>query len=181
MLLSTPSPDIGWQAVDFTLLDPDGDAHAMSSAMGENGLLIAFLCNHCPYVKAVIDRFAEDARILQSEGIGVLAVMPNDYEAYPADAPARMKEFAEAHAFTFPYVVDEDQSVALTYGAVCTPDFFGFDRDGALRYRGRLDDARMGDAATRTPELVNAMRQIAATGAGPEEQMPSMGCSIKWK
>jgi peroxiredoxin len=181
MLLSTPGPELGWQAVDFTLEDPDGVAYAMSEQMGENGILIAFICNHCPYVKAIVDRLAADARVLQSEGFGVLAVMPNDYGAYPADAPPLMKRFAEEHGFTFPYLVDEDQSVARTYGAVCTPDYFGFNREGSLQFRGRLDDARMGDATDRTPELLDAMRQIAETGAGPADQIPSMGCSIKWR
>jgi peroxiredoxin len=181
MLLSTPAPDIGWQAADFTLRDPDGVPCTMSEQVGENGLLIAFICNHCPYVKAVVDRFAADAKVLQSEGFGVIAVMPNDYGAYPTDAPPLMKRFAEAHDFSFPYLVDEEQTVARAYRAVCTPDFFGFDREGSLRYRGRLDDARMGDASDRTPELLDAMRQIAEIGAGPETQIPSMGCSIKWR
>ncbi|MEN8376856.1 MAG: thioredoxin family protein [Gemmatimonadota bacterium] len=181
MLLPTPDAELGWQAADFTLKDPDGLSYTMSEEMGENGLLIAFICNHCPYVKAVVDRLSADAKVLQSEGIGVLAVMPNDYGAYPTDAPPLMKKFAEAHDFSFPYVVDEDQSVAKAYGAVCTPDFFGLNRDGVLQFRGRLDDARMSDATDRTPELVNAMRQIAKTGVGPEGQIPSMGCSIKWR
>ncbi|MEN0041565.1 MAG: redoxin domain-containing protein, partial [Pseudomonadota bacterium] len=108
------------------------------------------------------------------------AIMSNDYRDYPADAPPRMLEFAAKYGFTFPYLVDEDQSVGKAYGAVCTPDFFGFDGKGTLQYRGRLDDARMGDATNRTPELLNAMRMIAETGQGPDQQEPSMGCSIKW-
>ena len=180
MLLDTPLCDFGWEAPDFALSDPDGRSHELSDQMGKNGLLIAFICNHCPYVKAIADRLAQDARTLQAEGIKVLAVMSNDYRDVPADAPPEMKRFAEAHGFTFPYLVDEDQSVGRAYGAVCTPDFFGFNTNGELQYRGRLDDARMGDAEGRTPELLNAMRQIAETGKGPQEQTPSMGCSIKW-
>ncbi len=181
MLLKTPDAELGWKAADFTLRDPDGVSYTMSERMGENGLLVAFICNHCPYVRAVIDRFSADAEVLQSEGFGVLAVMPNDYEAYPTDAPPLMKRFADEHRFSFPYLVDEDQSVARAYGAVCTPDFFGLNREGSLQYRGRLDDARMGDATDRTPELLDAMRRIAETGVGPEGQIPSMGCSIKWR
>ena len=180
MLLDTPVCDFGWKAPDFTLSDPEGRSYRMADHVGENGLLIAFICNHCPYVKAIAGRLSLDARTLQAEGINVLAVMSNDYRDVPADAPDKMTRFAAEHDFSFPYLVDEDQSVGCAYGAVCTPDFFGFNRHSELQYRGRLDDARMGDAAERTPELLNAMREIAATGRGPEEQTPSMGCSIKW-
>ncbi len=180
MLLDTPICDFGWKAPDFTLADPDGRSYRMSEHLGGKGLLIAFICNHCPYVKAIADRLVEDVKVLQAEGINVLAVMSNDYVDVPADAPPNMKRFAEQHGFTFPYLVDEDQSVGRSYNAVCTPDFFGLNSDGELQYRGRLDDARMGEASDRTPELLNAMRQIAETGTGPETQTPSMGCSIKW-
>ena len=181
MLLSTPTVDTGWQAQPFTLSDADGKEYGLQDLYGKNGLLIAFICNHCPYVKAVIDRFVADARVLQSEGINVVAIMPNDYQRVPDDSPENMKRFAAQHRFSFPYLVDEDQSVARAYDAVCTPDFFGFDRNGKLQYRGRIDDARMGDAAKRKPELLEAMRLIAATGKGPAEQHASMGCSIKWR
>lgn len=181
MLLSTPTVETGWQAQPFTLSDPDGRAHNLKDLFGENGLLIAFICNHCPYVKAVVDRFVADARALQSQGISVVAIMPNDYQHYADDSPQNMKRFAALHEFSFPYLVDEDQSVARAYDAVCTPDFFGFDRNGKLQYRGRLDDARMGDSANRKPELLEAMRMVAAAGKGPEEQHASMGCSIKWR
>jgi len=181
MLLDTPICNFGWKALDFTLKDPDGKAFNMKDNLGEKGLLIAFICNHCPYVKAIGTRFAEDTQLLISEGINVLAVMSNDYKYVPADSPANMKKFAEYYGFPFPYLVDEDQSVGKAYGAVCTPDFFGFNKDGELQYRGRLDDARMENAEHRTKELVNAMRQIAETGKGPQQQTPSMGCSIKWR
>lgn len=181
MLLDTPICDFGWPAPDFTLATPEGVAHRMRDHLGDKGLLIAFLCNHCPYVQAIADRLAADAAVLMSEGVGVLAVMSNDYHAHPADAPARMTAFARQHGFGFPYLVDEDQAVARAYGAVCTPDFFGLDASGGLQYRGRLDDARMGEARDRVPEMLNAMRQIAETGQGPAAQTPSMGCSIKWR
>ncbi len=181
MLVNTPKVSIGWQASAFTLPNPDGETFALDQLYGDNGLLVAFICNHCPYVVAVANRFAEDARVLQSEGINVVAINSNDFTSYPADSPAKMKLFASQYNFSFPYLVDEDQSVARAYDAVCTPDFFGFDRNGALQYRGRLDNARMDGDADRTPELLNAMRQIAKTGTGPSGQLASMGCSIKWR
>ena len=181
-LLDTPVCEFGWPAPDFTLRTPDGAAHSMRDHLTDRGLLIAFICNHCPYVIAVAERLAEDTRTLMDEGTGVLAVMSNDYRDYSADAPPAMERFAARHGFAFPYLVDEDQAVGRAYGAVCTPDFFGFNARGELQYRGRLDDAGMrGDASTRTPELLDAMRRIAETGEGPREQVPSMGCSIKWR
>lgn len=181
MLLDTPVCDFGWKASHFSLSDPDGTSYTLETSMGENGLLIAFICNHCPYVHAVIERLVADAKTLQQEGFGVLAVMSNDYRYVPADSPAQMKLFASQHGFTFPYLVDADQSVGRTYGAICTPDFFGFNNKAELQYRGRLDDSGMQEATNRTPELLNAMRQIASTGNGPQHQSPSMGCSIKWR
>jgi len=180
MLLDTPICDFGWQAPDFTLKDPAGQSYTLSDHYGEKGVLIAFICNHCPYVKAIGERLAEDARELMGEGINVLAVMSNDYSDYPADSPANMLRFAEHYGFPFPYLVDEEQAVGKAFGAVCTPDFFGLNAKGELHYRGRLDDVGRGASAGRTRELVNAMRQIAETGQGPREQVPSMGCSIKW-
>jgi len=180
MLLDTPICDFGWKAPDFTLEDPDGTPFTMSDHLGEKGLLVAFICNHCPFVQTIGERLAEDTRLLKSEGINVLAVMSNDFRAVPVDSPENMKLFAEHFGFDFPYLVDKDQSVGKAYGAICTPDFFGFNKDGELQYRGRLDDARMGDATNRNKELINAMRLIAETGHGPREQSPSMGCSIKW-
>lgn len=180
MLLDTPICDFGWKAPSFTLKDPDGKSYSLESQIGEKGLLIAFICNHCPYVQAVIDRLVADAKVLQQEGINVLAIMSNDYSYVPSDSPANMKRFANLHRFTFPYLVDENQSVGKAYGAVCTPDFFCFNAKGELQYRGRLDDARMGDATNRKTELLDAMRLIASTEKGPQEQIPSMGCSIKW-
>lgn len=181
MLLDTPICDFGWKAPDFTLPDANGKMFTMSEHLGDNGLLIAFICNHCPYVKAIADRLAADTDFLMSQGINVLAVMSNDFANYPSDSPENMKLFSSKHHFLFPYLVDEQQIVAKAYDAVCTPDFFGLNKHGELQYRGRLDDARMDDATLRIPELMNAMTLIAETGSGPAEQTPSMGCSIKWK
>ena len=181
MLLDTPVCDFGWKAPHFTLKDAYGESYSMAEHLGDKGLLIVFICNHCPYVQRIGQRLAEDTALLMSEGINVLAIMSNDYTRVEADSPDNMKQFAKQYGFTFPYLVDEDQSVGQQYGAVCTPDFFGFNRQGELQYRGRLDDARLGDSENRTPELINAMRMIAATGQGPETQFPSMGCSIKWR
>jgi peroxiredoxin len=180
MLLEPPICAFGWKAPDFTLFDPDGKSFSMSTHLGDKGLLIMFICNHCPYVQAIAERLSADTRMLMLEGINVLAVMSNDYRYVPADSPDNMRRFASQHNFAFPYLIDEDQAVGQAYGAVCTPDFFGFNSKGELQYRGRLDNARMGDATNRKPELVNAMRQIAATGNGPKQQTASIGCSIKW-
>lgn len=181
MRLETPICNFGWKAPDFSLKTPAGDSYTMSECLGDKGLLIAFICNHCPYVKAIAERLAADTQQLMNEGINVLAVMSNDYQQYPSDSPDNMLQFAIENRFQFPYLVDEDQAIARAYDAICTPDFFGFNAGGELQYRGRLDDAKLGDASERTPELLQAMRAIAATGAGPVEQTPSMGCSIKWR
>ena len=181
MLLDTPLCDFGWLAPDFTLLDPDGHAFTLSRHLGDKGLLIMFICNHCPYVQAIASRLATDTRVLIDEGIQVAAVMSNDYRSVPSDSPANMKRFAAQHDFAFPYLVDEDQTVGRAFGAVCTPDFFGFNKNGELQYRGRLDDARAGGDAPRQNELLDAMRLIARTQKGPEHQIASMGCSIKWR
>ncbi|KZK79058.1 Thiol-disulfide oxidoreductase ResA [Pseudovibrio sp. Ad13] len=181
MLLNTPICDFGWKAPEFTLKDADGTSFTMSDQIGESGLLIAFICNHCPYVQAIADRLAEDMKQLKAEGFGVLAVMSNDYRSVPADGPSFMKKFTKEFGFKFPYLLDETQEVGRAYNAVCTPDFFGFNNKGELQYRGRLDDAGFDDPTNRTPELLNAMHQVARTGHGPEDQIPSIGCSIKWK
>lgn len=181
MLLDSSVCDFGWKAPDFTLLDPDGKSFTMSEYLGDKGLLVIFICNHCPYVKRIAKRLSEDTAILMEEGINVFAIMSNNYHLYESDSPEKMKVFAEKFGFKFPYLVDEEQSVGREYNAICTPDFFGFNNKGELQYRGRLDDAKMGDPANRTPELLKAMRLIAETGKGPELQHPSIGCSIKWR
>ena len=179
----TPTPvcDFGWKAPDFALPATDGKTYALSDVAGPNGTLIMFICNHCPYVLAVLDRILRDAHDLSAEGIGVAAICSNDAQAYPADSFDRMREMAQAHGFPFPYLHDADQSVARALGAACTPDFFGLNAQGALQYRGRLDasGAKPAPEGARR-ELYDAMVQIARTGAGPREQTPSIGCSIKW-
>ncbi|MEM9576250.1 MAG: thioredoxin family protein [Pseudomonadota bacterium] len=181
MKLETPVCHFGDTAPHFRLRDAHGAEHDFSDLRGEKGVLVAFICNHCPYVVALADRLAADAAALQADGIGVVAINSNDYASYPADAPEKMPAFSSRYGFSFPYLIDEDQSVARAFGAVCTPDFFGFNADGLLQYRGRLDDAGMGKGQERTTELLDAMRQIAVTGKGPQSQTPSMGCSIKWR
>lgn len=181
MLLHTPSATLGTPAPPFALPDLSGATVTLDQARGTKGLVVAFLCNHCPYVKGIIERIVLDATALASAGVGFVAIMSNDFARYPADRPERMTEFAAAHGFGFPYLLDADQSIARAYGAVCTPDFFGYDAAATLRYRGRLDSAGMGDPDGRVAELRDAMLAIAAGGAAPETQEASMGCSIKWK
>ncbi|MCP4314838.1 MAG: thioredoxin family protein [Hyphomicrobiales bacterium] len=173
--------EFGWKAPDFSLQDPHGKPHAMADYIGPNGLLIMFICNHCPYVKAIAERLATDSNELMENGVGVLAIMSNDYNHVAEDNPENMVLFAQRYGFKFPYLVDEDQSVGRVFDAKCTPDFFGFNSLGELQYRGRLDDARHGNADNRVRELVNAMNMIAETGNGPRDQTPSIGCSIKWR
>lgn len=172
----------GMAAPDFALSGTDGRTHSLREIAGTNGTVVMFICNHCPYVKAVVDRIVRDVKELQALGIGCVAINANDAVAYPEDSFDNMKQFAREHGFTFPYLYDESQQVARAYGAVCTPDFFGFNRDMKLQYRGRLDaSGRAPAAAGARRELYEAMKQIAATGIGPAEQTPSIGCSIKWK
>ncbi|CAA7619800.1 thioredoxin family protein [Magnetospirillum sp. UT-4] len=182
MAVETPICDFGWRAPDFALPGTDGRVWRLADARGPAGLLVMFICNHCPYVKAVVDRMVRDARDLQALGIGIAAVMSNDSSQYPEDSFDNMQAFAAAHGFTFPYLHDETQAVARAYGAVCTPDFFGFDAALGLQYRGRLDASkREAGPADARRELFEAMAAVAAGKGGPAEQIPSMGCSIKWK
>ncbi len=182
MAVSPPVCDFDWPAPDFTLPATDGNTYQLSGLAGAKGTLIMFICNHCPYVLGVMDRLIATALHLQDNGISVVAICSNDAESYPQDSFDKMKEMAETHAFPFPYLHDADQSVAHAYGAVCTPDFFGFNAQGGLQYRGRLDTAGRGPVGPDTQhDLVNAMDMIAETGQGPRTQIASMGCSIKWK
>ena len=177
----TPVCQFGWPAVDFDLPGVDGKFYGLQDIRGPKGTLIMFICNHCPYVRAIVDRLVADVKALQDEGIGAAAVMPNDTKAYPADSFENMQVFAREHGFTFPYLLDESQAVAKAYGAVCTPDFFGFNADLGLQYRGRLDESKKESAPNARRELLEAMQQVARTGEGSAAQIPSMGCSIKWK
>ena len=177
-----PVCDFGWAAVDAALPGVDGKMHSIFDQAGLNGLVVAFICNHCPYVKAVIGRIVRDAEDLKAEGIGFVAISSNDAKAYPEDSFLNMQRFASAHGFGFPYLHDEDQTVARAYDAVCTPDFFGFNKELKLQYRGRLDASRKeAGAPDLRRDLFEAMKQVARTGNGPRDQIASMGCSIKWK
>jgi len=183
-MVSTPTPvcDFGRKAVDFDLPGVDGKRHTLASAAGPNGLLVMFICNHCPYVKAVIERIVRDTRELATLGVGSIAIMSNDPSDYPEDSWENMVQVAKQFDFPFPYVLDETQAVAQAYGAVCTPDFFGYNGQLELQYRGRLDESRKETApAGVRRDLFEAMKEVALTGAGPREQIPSIGCSIKWK
>lgn len=180
--LETPICDFGKKAIDFNLPGVDGRHWSLRQCMGEKGLLVMFICNHCPYVKAVHERIIRDARELKQFGIESVAIMSNDTVEYPEDSFANMKLIAEQYAYSFPYLFDESQQVAKAYGAVCTPDFFGYNAGFELQYRGRLDASRKETAPPDTRrDLFEAMKQIAETGRGPEQQIPSIGCSIKWK
>lgn len=177
-----PVCDFGWKAPSFRLPATDGKTYTLDGLKGPNGTLVMFICNHCPYVQAVLDRIVRDAADLAALGVATVAISSNDAVTYPEDSFAAMRDVAAAHGFPFPYLYDESQDVARSYGAVCTPDFFGFDRDLGLQYRGRLDSSgrEPGQAAARR-ELFEAMKGVAETGRGPAGQIPSMGCSIKWK
>jgi len=182
MALQSPTRQGTEKLVDFSLKGTDGKTYSLAGVKGRNGTLVMFICNHCPYVKGVIDRLVEDVRAMQAEGIGAVAIMSNDAANYPDDSFDNMKRFAKAHGFVFPYVIDETQEVARAYGAVCTPDLFGFNGEGRLEYRGRVDSAGSRPAlGNEKRELRDAMLQIARTGKGPAEQIPSVGCSIKWR
>ena len=180
--LNPPVCDFGLPAKDFALPGTDGRQHALADCRGPNGLLVMFICNHCPYVQAVIDRIVRDCRELAALGIGSVAIMSNDVAAYPEDSFENMAQLARKLDFPFPYLFDETQAVASAYGAVCTPDFFGYNAKGELQFRGRLDASGRNPSSDDTPrELIDAMTLVAETGHGPAAQTPSIGCSIKWK
>jgi len=173
--------DFGWKAVDFNLAGVDGARYRLADVRGPNGLLVMFICNHCPYVKAVLDRIVRDCAELSTHGVGSVAIMSNDPADYPEDSFENMKRVARERKFPFPYVLDESQEVARAYGAVCTPDFFGFNAGLELQYRGRLDASRKDPVPNARRELFEAMVGIARSGSGPKEQVASIGCSIKWR
>ena len=180
--LETPVCEFGLPAIDFSLPGVDGQNWSLEQARGDKGLLVMFICNHCPYVKAIRDRLVRDTRELQDYGINAVAIMSNDPAEYAEDSFENMVRVAEEFDFPFPYLIDETQEVAKAYGAVCTPDFFGYNAGLELQYSGRLDASRKQAAAPDARrDLFDAMKQVAQTGRGPEQQIPSMGCSIKWK
>lgn len=179
--LNPPVCDFGWKAPDFNLQNVDGNMISRDQIMGKNGLLVMFICNHCPYVKAILPRLIADVRELKMLGINTVAIMSNDPKEYQEDSFDNMKKIAYEMDFPFPYLSDKTQEIAKEYGAVCTPDFFGFNNKAELQYRGRFDESRKETAPQSTRDLFKAMKQIAETGQGPKEQIASIGCSIKWK
>jgi peroxiredoxin len=179
--LIPPTCEFGRAAIDFRLKGTDGAWHTLAAARGPRGILVMFICNHCPYVKSALDKIIRDTAELKTHGIGSIAIMSNDPNAYPEDSPECMARIAQQKGFGFPYVLDETQEIAKAYGAVCTPDFFGYNAKLELQYRGRLDSSGHTADPKAPRELFNAMAQIARTGEGPREQVSAMGCSIKWR
>jgi len=178
--IQPPVCDFGWQAPDFSLKNVDGTTLSRDLLMGKNGLLVMFICNHCPYVKAILPRLIADVTELKMLGVNTAAIMSNDPTDYPEDSFENMQRIANDMDFPFPYLIDPTQEVAKAYDAVCTPDFFGFNNKGELQYRGRFDESRKETAPNSTRDLFHAMKQVAETGHGPKEQIQSIGCSIKW-
>ncbi len=180
--LNPPVCDFGVKATDFKLLGVDGKNWTLKNCMGSNGLLVIFICNHCPYVKAIHSRILRDTTELKGYGIESVAIMSNDTVNYPEDSYENMQIIAKEHNYPFPYLFDETQETAKAFGAVCTPDFFGYNASFQLQYRGRLDASRKDTAPEGTRrDLFEAMKLIAQTGKGPADQIASLGCSIKWK
>ena len=178
--LQTPPAEIGWRARDFELKGVDGNIYDLNKARGAKGLLVMFICNHCPFVQAVMDKIIRDVSELKKHGINAIAIMSNDTNTYPDDSFENMKKLAAEKNFPFPYVIDESQEVAKAYGAVCTPDFFGFNSNLELQYRGRLDESRMENVPDAERDLYEAMKEIAEKGKTSRPQYNSIGCSIKW-
>ena len=182
MPVNATNENLGWKAPNFSLLDVSGKKLSLDDVKGENGTLIMFICNHCPYVTAVTKDIVEDCKKLKDIGINSVAICANDAENYPEDSFDNMILFAKKNQFDFPYLVDETQEIAKTYDAVCTPDFFGYNKNLELQYRGRLRELKnLIPVRSGESDLLKAMKQIAETNKGPENQIPSAGCSIKWK
>jgi peroxiredoxin len=182
MAAQAPHGDLGFSAPSFSLPATDGKSYSLADLKGDKGTVVAFICNHCPYVVGMIDRLVRDARELESLGVNTIAICSNDAVSYPEDSFTNMRAFAQAHDFPFPYLHDESQDIARAYGAVCTPDLFGFDADLKLAYRGRLDPGRTDPPPPGAKrELLDAMTRVSKTGKAPAEQVASVGCSIKWK
>jgi len=180
-LTKTPICDFGKKAENFQLNSTDNKIISLNDIKGENGTLIMFICNHCPYVRAVIEEIVLDSKKLKTDGIKSVAICSNDVKNYPEDSFENMAKFSQNHKFNFPYLFDETQEIAKKYGAVCTPDFFGYNKNLELQYRGRIRELKdLKPVGSGESDLFNAMKQIAETGNGPKEQIPSMGCNIKW-
>ena len=180
-LTKTPICDFGKKAENFELKSTENKIITLNDAKGQNGTLIMFICNHCPYVKAVIEDIVNDCKTLEKEGIRSIAIMSNDTENYPEDSFDNMIKFAKNNKFNFPYLIDETQETAKKYNAVCTPDFFGYNKNLELQYRGRIRELKdLKPVRNSESDLLKAMKMVAKTDKGPEEQTPSMGCSIKW-
>jgi len=179
---TTPICEYGQNAYDLKLSCTNGKTWTLDSLKGERGLLLFFICNHCPFVKAIVPKLVKVTNTLIDHGINSVGIMSNDVSDYPEDSFDNMARVAKKNNFSFPYLYDETQEIAKKYGAVCTPDFFGYNASLELQYRGRLDATRMAETShDLEPELLNAMINIAQTGQGPIDQNPSVGCSIKWK
>ena len=181
VLTKTPICNFGEKANSFKLKGTDGKVHKLEDHLGKNGLLIMFICNHCPYVKAVIKDIVNDCKLMEKEGLKSIAIMSNDTKNYPEDSFENMITFSKKHGFTFPYLIDETQEIAKKYGAVCTPDFFAYNNKLELQYRGRIRELKdLKPVSNSESDLLKAMRLIVKTGKGPKNQIPSMGCNIKW-
>ena len=181
VLTKTPICNFGEKTKSFELKGTDGQLHKLEDHTGKNGLLIMFICNHCPYVKAIIRDIVEDCKNLKKEGVNSIAIMSNDTKEYPEDSFENMKIFSKKFNFSFPYLIDDTQEIAKAYGAVCTPDFFGYNSKLELQYRGRIRELKdLKPINSGESDLSRAMRLIIKTGKGPKEQIPSMGCNIKW-
>ena len=180
-LTKTPICDFGKKAENFELNSTSNKKISLNDVKGENGTLVMFICNHCPYVKAVIKDIVEDCKKLEASEIKSVAICSNDVKNYPEDSFENMIEFSKKHNFNFPYLIDETQEIAKNYGAVCTPDFFGYNKNLELQYRGRIRELKdLKPIGSSESDLYKAMKQIAANGKGPKDQIPSMGCNIKW-
>ena len=180
VLLGSSLCDFGSKIIDFSLQNVDEKVYTLNELIGPNGTLIMFICNHCPYVKAIIPRLLETTQSLKKNGINSIAIMPNNTEDYPEDSFENMIKFSKLHNFNFPYLIDKTQSISKAYGAVCTPDFFGYNKSGELNYRGRLSEMKDLKFVNDKNELLDAMLLISSTNKGPIKQFPSFGCSIKW-
>ncbi len=180
VLLGSSLCDFGSKIIDFSLQNVDEKVYTLNELIGPNGTLIMFICNHCPYVKAIIPRLLETTQSLKKNGINSIAIMPNNTEDYPEDSFENMIKFSKLHNFNFPYLIDKTQSISKAYGAVCTPDFFGYNKSGELNYRGRLSEMKDLKFVNDENDLLDAMLLISSTNKGPVKQFPSFGCSIKW-